>query len=65
LSVQSIHNGLSLGETVFIDPSTGVLSDDLTDVPFGVALGTVSAGATTSIPVRLFGATPGATGANS
>ncbi len=65
LAVKSIHNGLSVGETVYIDPSTAVLSDDQTAVPFGVALGTVSMGATTTINVKLFGATPGATGANS
>jgi hypothetical protein len=50
---------------VYIDPTSAVVSDDFNDVPFGVALGTVSSGATTTIPVKLFGATPGATGANS
>lgn len=65
LSVASIHNGLSVGETVFIDPSTAVLSDDFTDVPYGTALDPVASLATTKIRVRLFGATPGATGANS
>jgi predicted RecA/RadA family phage recombinase len=66
LAVNSVHNGLSIGETVFIDPSTGVLSDDFADVPFGTALGVVAAGATgTLIDIRLMGATPSATGANS
>jgi len=66
LSVSSIHNGLSVGETVYIDPSTAVLSDDLNDVPFGVALEAVAGGATDTINVLLFGATPGtAGGANS
>jgi predicted RecA/RadA family phage recombinase len=64
--VVSIHNGLSVGETVFIDPSTAVLSDDLTAVPFGTALDTVpSNGVVTTIRVKLFGHTPGAVGAGS
>lgn len=58
-------NGVSVGETVFVDPSAATLSPDLTDVPFGTAMETVSAGATTTIKVRLFGATPGALGAGS
>jgi predicted RecA/RadA family phage recombinase len=55
-------NGVSLGETVYIDPTTAAVGSDPTDTPFGVALGTVAAGATTTIPVKLFGGTPGATG---
>jgi len=62
LLVSTIHNGLSLGETVFIDPVTALLTDDFADVPFGVALGTVPVGTPTTIPIRLFGATPGAIG---
>lgn len=62
LSVSTIHNGLSVGETVYIDPTTCALTDDQTDTPFGVALAVVAMGATTIIPVKLFGATPGATG---
>jgi len=66
LSVSSIHNGISVGETVYIDPSTAALSDDLNDVPYGVALETVAGGGTDTINVKLFGATPGtAGGANS
>ena len=65
LLVSSVHNGISIGETVFCDPSSCALSDDLADVPFGVALETVSAGGTATINVRLFGATPGASGAGS
>jgi len=66
LSVSSVHNGISKGETVFIDPSTAVLSDDYADVPFGVALETISAGQSDTINVKLFGATPGTSlGANS
>lgn len=65
LSVSSIHNGISVGETVYIDPVSASLSDDFNDVPFGCALGAVSGGATTTINVKLFGQTFGATGANS
>ena len=66
LSVKSIHNGIGVGETVYIDPSTAVLSDDYTGVPFGLALATVASGATTTINVKLFASgTPGATGADS
>lgn len=67
LSVTSVHNGIGFGETVFIDPSTGVLSDDLSDVPYGVSVDetTIVSGGTGVINVRLFGATPGASGANS
>lgn len=67
--------GISIGETVYmaasgggapsIDGSTAKVTDDYTGVPFGTALGTVSLGSTATIPVRLFGATPGVTGANS
>jgi predicted RecA/RadA family phage recombinase len=66
LTVSSIHNGISVGETVYIDPVSAVVSDDFTDVPFGVCYygNFVGAGSGT-VSVRLFGATPGATGANS
>jgi predicted RecA/RadA family phage recombinase len=65
LAVQCLHHSITVGETIYINPSTGVLSDDITQVPFGSALGTVPSGTTASIPVRLFGATPGAIGADS
>lgn len=65
LSCSTVHNGLSVGETVYIDPASAVLSDDQADVPFGIALETVAMGATTTIKIRLFGGTPGATGAGS
>lgn len=65
LSVTSVHNGISLGETIFIDPASAVLSDDSSDVPFGVAYEAIAGANTDTINVRLFGATPGATGANS
>ena len=66
LSVASIHNGISVGETVYIDPSTAVLSDDANDVPYGLALDAVAAGnVAATIRVKLFGQTPGAIGADS
>lgn len=67
LSVSPIHNGLSVGETVYINPTAGsaVLSDDQTGVPFGVAIDAAPGNATATIRVKLFGATPGAIGADS
>jgi len=66
LSVTTIHNGIAIGETVYIDPSAATLSDDYNDVPFGIALEAISlVTATDTINVLLFGATPGAAGANS
>jgi predicted RecA/RadA family phage recombinase len=62
LSVHCITQTIRLGETVYIHPTTAVLSDDSTGVPFGVALGTVANGATTVINVKLFGQTAGAPG---
>src|SRR5450759_3258079 len=65
VSVTSTANGVAKGETVYIDPSTAVVNEDLTAIPFGTALAAVSFGNTTVIPVRLFGSTPGAIGAHS
>lgn len=66
VTCSTIHNGISKGETVYIDPVTAVVSDDSADVPFGCALGTIAnGGSAASIPVKLFGCTPGAAGANS
>lgn len=65
ISVVSTHHAIGIGQTVYIDPSTGVVSDDLTDVPFGTVLDAVTQYATTAVRVRLFGATPGTTGADS
>lgn len=66
LTVKSIHNGLSAGETVYIDPTTAVLSDDQTGVPYGCAQDVVPINSTgTLIRVVLFGLTPGAIGAGS
>ena len=65
ISVTSTHHTMSIGSTCYIDVSTGVVSDDLTDVPFGVVLDAVNQYATTTVRVKLFGATPGAAGADS
>lgn len=65
ISVASTHHNITIGSTVYINPSTGVVSDDLAQVPFGVVLDQVNQYATTSVRVRLFGATPGAAGADS
>lgn len=65
VSVVGSGNGISVGETVFIDYSAATLGPDLTDVPFGIALQAIAAGQTANINVKLFGGTPGALGANS
>jgi len=65
LSVVSVHHNITPGSTVYIDPVSGVVSDDLTDVPFGVVLDQVNSGATTTVRVKLFGITPGSSGADS
>lgn len=54
--------GIHLGETLYIDPTTAIVSDSTTGIPFGCALGTVASGATTSIQVKLFGQTPDSNG---
>ena len=65
LPAAPIHNGLSIGETVYANPTTAVLSDDSSGVPAGAAMDAAPGNAAATIRVRLFGATPGATGANS
>lgn len=65
LAVVSTHHAISAGSTVYIDPTTGVVSDDYTDVPFGCVCDAVLQYATTTVRVKLFGATPGAVGADS
>lgn len=62
LAVKCNTQTIRVGETVYINASTAVLSDDSTGVPYGVALGVVANGVTTTIPVKLFGQTPGAIG---
>jgi predicted RecA/RadA family phage recombinase len=54
--------GIHIGETVYANPTTAVLSDDSTGVPAGTALAFISHGSTSTIQVKLFGATDGATG---
>lgn len=54
--------GIHAGETVYIDPVAATLSDNSAGVPFGVALGFIAHGSTSTIQVKLFGQTPGATG---
>lgn len=65
VSVVSTHHNITIGSTVYINPSTGVVSDDLAQVPFGVVLAQVNQYATTKVAVKLFGCTPGAAGADS
>ncbi len=62
VSVVGSGNGISIGETVYIDPSAATLGPDLTDTPFGLALEAIAAGQTDTINVWLFGGTPGAAG---
>ena len=65
LAVVSTHHTILVGSTVYINPTTGVVSDDLTQVPFGNVCDAVSQYATTTVRVRLFGGTFGAAGADS
>lgn len=65
LAVQSIHHTIAVGSTVYIHATTGVVSDDLTQVPFGCVLDSVTQYQTATVRVKLFGATPGAIGADS
>jgi predicted RecA/RadA family phage recombinase len=65
LAVKSLHHNITIGSTVYINASTALVSDDYTAVPFGVVLDQVNQYATTVVRVRLFGATPGAIGADS
>lgn len=66
LAVVGVHNGIQFGETIYIS-ATAVLSDDLTGTPFGVSVDetTITPTGTGTIAIKLFGATPGATGAGS
>jgi predicted RecA/RadA family phage recombinase len=65
LAVVSTHHTIAVGSTVYINPTTGVVSDDYTQVPFGCVCDSVAQYATTTVRVKLFGATPGAVGADS
>lgn len=64
-SVVSTHHAIAVGSTVYINTSTGVISDDYTQVPFGNVCDAVAQYATTSVRVRLFGGTFGSAGADS
>ena len=65
LAVQSTHHAISVGSTVYINATTGVVSDDYTQVPYGCNCDAVSQYATTTVRVKLFGCTSGANGADS
>jgi predicted RecA/RadA family phage recombinase len=47
------NGAVTLGEGLYIDPATGIISTDTTKTFFGYALGTVNSGATATIPVKL------------
>jgi hypothetical protein len=49
----AVNDAVAVGDQVFIDASTAVLSKDATDVPFGVALDAVTSGATATIRVLI------------
>ena len=44
---------ISVGQRVYIDPTTAVVSDDITGMPFGWALGPVTDGETELIAVKV------------
>ncbi len=49
----AVYDAVAVGDQLYIDAATAVVSKDATAVPFGKALGAVNAGATAVIPVRL------------
>jgi predicted RecA/RadA family phage recombinase len=60
VSVVALHHAITVGQTLFINATSAVVSDDYTQVPFGVALAAVAqGGAASTIAVKLFGQTPG------
>jgi hypothetical protein len=66
ITVSSIHNGLGVGHTCYINATTGAVSDDFTQVPYGCVCDAVAQGSTgTLVRVKLFGCTNGFTGADS
>ena len=66
LTVESIHHTIQVGSTVYINATTGQVSDDYTQVPYGCVCDSVPGGSPgTSVRVLLFGATPGALGVDS
>jgi Uncharacterized conserved protein (DUF2190) len=67
LSVTStFSHGIHIGETLYIDAVAATISDNNATsggaIPFGVALGVVQSGATSTIQVKLFGQTPDTNG---
>jgi predicted RecA/RadA family phage recombinase len=65
LTVISTHHAIAAGSTVYINATNGIVSDDYTQVPYGCVCDAVAQGATALVRVKLFGATPGAVGADS
>lgn len=65
LTVASTHHAIAVGSTVYINATTGALSDDYTQVPYGCTCDAVAQYASTSVRVKLFGCTNGASGADS
>ncbi len=53
LNVVSSVAAIVIGQRLYIDATSGVVSDDTTDVPFGYALAAVDNGETTLIPVKV------------
>jgi len=54
-STNGANLAIAVGDKVFIDGASAALNADTTKIPFGIALGAVNAGATTTIPVLLQG----------
>jgi len=49
----AVNDAVAVGDQLYIDATTAVISKDATDVPFGKALGAVGAGLTATIPVMI------------
>ena len=49
----AVNDAVAVGDHLYIDAASAVISKDATAVPFGKALGAVNAGATATIPVML------------
>jgi hypothetical protein len=49
----AVNDAVAVGDQLYIDAATAVLSKDATAVPYGIALGAVNAGATAVIPVQI------------
>jgi Uncharacterized conserved protein (DUF2190) len=48
-----VNDAVAVGDQLYIDGSTAVVSKDATKTPFGQANGTVGAGSTAAIPVKI------------